>query len=426
MASVRKLLLVALGALAVNGEPLWADGVIRDGLGAISSGRGGTNLGFSDNGEILLDNPAAMTNVAGNGLFEVGGDLLFTDLKYSDPDNGRVDAHDNPMPMGQIALIRKSQDGLWAYGLGLYSQAGFSSVYDMNGPLPISGEQRYKSFGSLARILPGVSAKLTDRLSVGGTFGAAISHMEVEAPYYLQGPHPFAGTPTLMDFQGTGAAISWSVGAQYLLSDRTTLGVSYTGETNFHLDGNTLVSVPGLGTTRFDSTLDVEWPSILGAGLRHVVSPCLVLSTDVYWMGWSSSFDSFDLNLTRADNPAIAALTGPSLVDRFPLNWKDSVSVRLGLERSLAGDRVLRAGYVYHDNPIPAGTLTPLIAATLEHAVSVGAGQAWGCYQFDVAYQFSWSGEKTVGQSDFLGGDFSNSNVSTQAHWLMGSVVRRF
>ncbi|HEV3005593.1 MAG TPA: hypothetical protein VGX78_14100, partial [Pirellulales bacterium] len=45
-----------------------ADGVVRDGVGSISTGRGGTNLGFADNGAILLDNPGAMVNVANNGL----------------------------------------------------------------------------------------------------------------------------------------------------------------------------------------------------------------------------------------------------------------------------------------------------------------------------------------------------------------------
>lgn len=405
---------------------VWGDGVIRDGVGAIASGRGGTNLAFGDNGEVLLDNPAGMMQVGGAGLIECGGDLFFTDLTYSDADNPSVDAHNNPIPMGQLSIIRRSEDGLWAYGLGAFSQAGFAAVYDMNGPFPFSGPQRYKSMGALGRILPGVSVQLTDRLSAGGTLGVAVSHMELEAPYFLQGPHPFAGTPALLDLQGSGAALSWSVGMQYQLDDRTTFGASFTGETHFQLDGNTRLDIPGLGAARFDSTIDVQWPSILGAGLRHQLTPCTIVATDVIWMGWSSAFQNFDLHLTNADNPQIAALTGPALLERYPLAWRDTVSVRVGLERDLGCGRVVRTGYVYHRNPIPSDTLTPLIQSTLEHAVSAGYGWKLSEYQLDLAYQFSWSGEQEVASSDFIGGDFNNATHTTRAHWLMASVIRRF
>src|SRR5688500_17870254 len=90
-----------------------ADGVIRDGLGAISGGRGGTNLGFADNGEIIYDNPAGMANIDGCGLVECGIDVLFTDLKYSDADNGLTSASNDPFPMGQLSYMRRSEDGLW-------------------------------------------------------------------------------------------------------------------------------------------------------------------------------------------------------------------------------------------------------------------------------------------------------------------------
>ena len=52
-----------------------ADSILRDGVGAISASRGGTNLGFADNGTIILDNPGALVNVGGTGLVELGADL---------------------------------------------------------------------------------------------------------------------------------------------------------------------------------------------------------------------------------------------------------------------------------------------------------------------------------------------------------------
>ena len=52
-------------------RPAPADGVIRDGLGAFSSGRGGTNIAFADNGEVLYDNPAGIVNTNGRGSFDL-------------------------------------------------------------------------------------------------------------------------------------------------------------------------------------------------------------------------------------------------------------------------------------------------------------------------------------------------------------------
>ncbi|MDA1180399.1 MAG: hypothetical protein O2931_16590, partial [Planctomycetota bacterium] len=121
--------LTLLGTSFVTPQLMAASGLMRDSVGARASGRGGTNLGFADNGEILLDNPGGMVNLNGFELIECGGDILFTDMQYGDADNLVTDASDNPFPMGQLSLIRKSADGNFAYGLGAFSQGGFSAEY---------------------------------------------------------------------------------------------------------------------------------------------------------------------------------------------------------------------------------------------------------------------------------------------------------
>ena len=50
------LLAAGLGLLLSCSTPAFANGLIRDGVGAVSTGRGGTNIAHSDNGAILLDN----------------------------------------------------------------------------------------------------------------------------------------------------------------------------------------------------------------------------------------------------------------------------------------------------------------------------------------------------------------------------------
>ena len=416
--------LTLLGTSFVTPHLMAASGLMRDSVGARASGRGGTNLGFADNGEILLDNPGGMVNVNGFELIECGGDILFTDMQYGDADNLVTDASDNPFPMGQLSIIRKSADGNFAYGLGAFSQGGFSAEYLLNGPAPFTGQRNYKSMGVLAKVLPGVSVKMTDRWSVGGALGVGISHIELEGPYTLQSG-ALAGTPTMLDLQQTGAGLAWSVGTQYQLTSATTLGLTYQDETRMQLGGNARVEIPGLGQTYYDTELDWIWPRSVGLGLQHQACACRRYGADVVWYDWSSAFEQLDLKFRDPTNPLFEAVAGPRVDEAFPLLWRDSISVRMGVEQSLNNSKVVRMGYAWNRNPIPTATLTNYIPAVLEHTFSTGYGWKVAGYELDLAYQFSYGPTHHVQDSLLLGGDFDNSRIRTHAHWLMFSVMRR-
>lgn len=410
-------------AVALAGTT-FADGVVRDGLGAVSAGRGGVNLAFSDNGSVVMDNAAGMLNTPCCGLADLGFDVLFTDLGYEDPNN-RTGAADNPFPIGQIAYWRKSEDERWALGFGVFAPAGFSSVYDLQGPPLLPGPRHQKSLGALGRILPAAAYQLTDRLSIGGTLGVAVSHVELEGPYFLQAG-PLRGTPAILDLQQTGAALSWSAGLQYVLSPCTVIGLNYQDENRFQMGGNARAEVPGLGSSYFDTRFDLVWPRTLGLGARHELSPTRVLGVDVIWFDWSHAFDAFDVRFQNPTNPVFGAVVGPQYDERFPLQWRDTISVRVGYELLLPNDRTLRLGYVYHRNPIPDETLTPYIQATLEHGVSAGYGWFWNEYQLNLAYQYNFGRTRHVGTSALAGEDFSFSRIQSDAHWLYVSIVRQF
>ena len=136
-------LICAWAVLLLGAHVARADGVIRDGLGAISTGRGGANIAHSDNGEILLDNPAAMVNIPTRRLYELSADLLFCDPRYSDiPDNPTGGGELKLFPLGQLSYIAKSANGRWAFGLGVFPPAGFGADYDLTGPPLVPGTHR--------------------------------------------------------------------------------------------------------------------------------------------------------------------------------------------------------------------------------------------------------------------------------------------
>ncbi|WP_158222628.1 OmpP1/FadL family transporter [Rhodopirellula sp. MGV] len=402
---------------------LFADGTIRDGVGARSIGRGGTNIAHHDNAHVMLDNPAGLVGFEGDSMIEIGGHLLMTDLSYSDPDNPRTGDIDNPFPIGEVAFAKRLSDDVMV-GLGMFSQAGFAAEYILNGQGALAGPQHMKSIGAMARVLPTLSINLTDRLSFGATVGASISHVEFEGPYTLQGPNALAGTGLRVDAQGTGIAPHWSLGFQYDLSDATTIGVSYLEEADMELDGTTTAAIPGVGTARYDSQIDIVWPRMMGVGIAHQTPANRTFSFDAIWMDWSNAYRQIDLQLTNPNDPTFQ-IVAPTLNESIPMNWRDSVSLRFGVEQQLANCNVLRLGYIYHRNPIPAETLTPFIQTTIEHALSVGYGWNWRGLEMDFAYQWMFGPDVTVGTSDLTGGDYDNAISTASAHQFSLSFRRR-
>lgn len=412
--------------MAFSVDVALGDGVIRDGLGAISSGRGGTNIAHCDNGEILLDNPAGMVNIKRRRMAELSADLLLCDLHYADLQDD-TDAVSKLFPLGQLSYMIRSPDGQWALGVGVFGPAGFGGEFHLTNP--IVGSHRYKSFGALAKVLPGVAYRLTDRLSVGATFGVGISHAELEGPFFLQ-TGPLQGVPTVLYLDASGATPVWSTGLQYQLSERTMVGVTYQSESRFCLRGNMSADVylpgPTIVSSDFDVRMNLTWPRSVGLGIKHDLSPRQRVSADVIWFDWPHAFDTLGLELSNASNPLIPGLVGPTIHDDFPLDWRDSVSMRLGYERFFDRSRVLRAGYVFHRNPIPDATLTPYIPAILEHAFSIGWGRRWGDCNLDLAYQFSFGPDRNVTASSIVGGDFDSSRVTARAHWVFLSFSKQF
>ena len=412
---------IGLAATTLTVGSLLASGVVRDSIGGTSSGRGGANIAHADNGPAMLSNPASIVNIGNPQLLEFGVDTVFTDLDYSDPQNsGATDAAISPLP--HLTYISRSEDGSWGTGIGVYAPAGFSSNWELVNSF--FGEQTYSSFGALVKVLPGAAYRVNDRLSVGATLGASISRVELDTPFFIQSG-VLAGAPALLDLKATGVTPTWSLGMQYQVSDQTTVGVSYTSEDRFRLEGDASATIlPGPINSNFDAEVDLVWPQSVGAGIAHFVTEQHRVSADVVWYDWSRAFDQVDLKFTNASNPLVPIIAGPVVRDSFPLNWEDSVSVRLGYEFFRTPSDVIRTGYIYNAPNIPGSTLTPLIPATMEHSFTVGYGKCWHIWRSDFAYQYAWGPNRSVGTSALVGGDFDDSNSRSQAHWVTVSFMR--
>ncbi len=408
---------------------LLADGLVRDGLGPISGGRGGTNQAFADNAAIIIDNPAGMMNVAGTGLVEFGVDTVIPVVDYADPYND-VQSKVRPLPLPNVGFIRKVDDR-WAWGIGAFVPAGFGASYGvMNEPL--TGANLLRSQGGMAKLLPALSFRATERLSLGISVGIGFSYASLDGPLYLQSGS-MAGVPSIMDIEGTGVAPVGSVGLQYRLTEKTMIGATYTEQSNFWVHGGTnAMLLPGFSLeSHFDSKMKLKWPRSVAVGLKHDFCPHRRFSADVIWFDWSQAFNNIEIVLYNPTNPAIAPILGAlgeSLPVRqyFPLNWTDTVSMRLGYEMDLTDADTFRFGYVYHSSPSPDSTLNPYLDGILDNSFTLGYTRRFSRASFNAAYQYSFSGNRYVADSSLIGGQFDDSYMRAQAHFAMLSVLVPF
>ena len=125
----------------------------------------------------------------------------------------------------------------------------------------------------------------------------------------------------------------------------------------------------------YDLNVDLAFPQSLGFGLSYAATDCLQLGMDIEWLGWAKAFDKMTLNLSNGNNANINKMldnSGTFSLD-FPMNWKNSLLVKVGGEYKASKALSLRLGYAYGSNPVPESTVFPVFPAVVEQHVTVGA-----------------------------------------------------
>ena len=131
----------------------------------------------------------------------------------------------------------------------------------------------------------------------------------------------------------------------------------------------------GLGAARPDFHYDAEvvnaFPQMISGGVSWQAHARLRLAAQLDWIDWSGAFDDLHVKLRNGNNTDLNGVVGSdSMEDVVPLDWKDQLIVRVGGEFAATERIQLRAGYSYGRSPVPSGTLTPLTAVIMEHALT--------------------------------------------------------
>jgi long-chain fatty acid transport protein len=182
------------------------------------------------------------------------------------------------------------------------------------------------------------------------------------------------------------------------------------------------------GTLPFDYDANVRniFPQDVTVGVSWKLHPQWRLAFQLDWIDWANAFHTLPVKLSEGNNATVNSVLGSSFSDSIPLNWKDELVYRAGLEYEVTKNLALRAGYCYGSSPVPDSTLTPMTAAIMENTITAGIGYQWRRFQFELAYQYDIPATQYVGTSGLRAGEYSNSSTEVSMHTLALTTSMRF
>lgn len=426
--SVRRLIVLTAALLSIS-MAASADDFLTSGASARAVATGGAYLPSSDNVlDAMAINPAGLALLSAP-VFDLSLKAVFARGQFTNsanPDgrlssNGAVPYGAFGGPVGSGPASRRFSVGFAA----LPELLGYAKwrYNDAPGPGGVSyGLQNNNSEILAMRAAVGVGVYLNSRVQLGASLGAVYNSNTLQTAYVFQNYAPLAGLKTLLDLHTDGIGWNGSVGALVRASKRLRFGVAYKTGTTVRSTGAAAgnagiqFAAIGLGAARPDFRYNAEVDNVLPrAASANVVwqfDSRTRLTGQADWIGWKDAFVRLPVILTNGTNSDINGLLGTNAIaDSIPLQWRDQIVGRFGVERSWLENAVFRAGYAHSNSPVPDSTLSPLTAAIARHTVSAGIGYRRGRWRLDVAYAIDPWAAQSVQQSALLAGEYANSRV---------------
>jgi long-subunit fatty acid transport protein len=393
---------------------------------------GGTTSAVADNPQdALLGNPAALSEIARPTIeLSAGGGFLHGDFSNrANHDNVLNDA--GAFGAGAAAVAWGPVHFALGFNpdMALRARWRYSDTPGGADGATTYGTQPQESEITLLRTSFGMSWQIVPSLSVGASVGLLYNQNELHAPYIFQDQPVLRTAKTLLNLETSGWGWNYEAGLLWKPLPNLHLGASYTSSARIVSDGRASGNAGvqfanlGLGAARPDFAYDASvintFPQQVTGGIAWDVTSRLTLTVEMDWTNWSNSFNTLGVRLKNGNNKSInGLLNSTSLNDDIPLDWRNQFVERFGAEFKLTDHWTVRAGYFHANNPVPAGTLTPLTAAITESTLTAGLGFHTGRFKTDLAYQWGIPNTVHVGQSALASGEYSNSSVRVSEQWV--------
>ena len=416
-------------------------------VGVYRGAAGAKDASMASAGSVLGTTPVAALSWNPAGLASLDQpevDIALAALSARGTFANRVDSNgllrdaQGVVPDGAVAF--PLQHGRFVVAGGLLADgaiAGSWQYRDVPGAAGATyGLATHRSGVIVLRPTAGLGARLGSRVSVGGSVSMLWNHNELSSPYIFQTQAPLVGLKTMLDVEASGTGWSASLGAVVKPAKTFSAAVSWRSSTTLTTKGQATgdawaqFAAAGIAAdSKFEYSAAVRnsFPSMVAAAAEWQATPRVQISGQLERWGWRDAFSSLPITLTNGSNAAINGLVGSNrIVEEVPLDWKNQLVSRAGVEFAWRPAVTLRGGYSYGPSPVPTDTLTPMTAAIVEHTLGFGVGLLQGATRVDVGYQWSPTTKRQVQDTALQGSEYDNTSVSVGVQGFVLSVSRRF
>jgi len=365
--------------------------------GAAATARGDAFAATADDPSAIYYNPAGITQLSGTRAL-LGGYAISLKTRVSldapgdNSDFHNINTHLQAVPT--FFATWKPEGSRLALGVGTYVPFGFAITYPDDTPFRTIAR---KGSIQMTTINPTAAYQLTDTLSIG--LGATINYgrAELDRGIVIPGDNfRFKGDGVTYGFD---AGIMWSPHRMHHfgLTYRSATRVDFSGHSSVDIDSFKIATpfgpfkVPGTHT-REDADAVFDMPQTITFGYSFRPTEDWNFEFNLDWADWDK-LNTVTLHQTSGD---VA----------IPFNWKSSFMYEFGVTKKFAHNFHASVGYVYSETSVPNESFSPAIPDSNRHIVSAGFGQSYDHFNWNVAYQYTYSPARSVVQGTTADGTY--------------------
>ena len=348
----RTLLSTALAAALAAPAAHATVGYFQHGYGERSKAMGGVGIAYPQDAIAAALNPAGMVLVGdrmdfGTGVFRPVRNTTITGntSALASATNGSYDLNDDQnFPLGHFGYNKMVRPNM-SFGVSIYGNGGMNTSYDGNSIGLFAGTPSIVAQGvDLMQLF--VAPTLAFRTDGAHAFG--VSLVLAAQRFKANGIGGFAGLSTdAANLTNRGYDMSTGAGVRIgwigRLSPQLSVGVTYATKTYM----SKFDKYRGL----FAEQGDFDIPANYGIGLALKASDRTTLALDVMRILYS--------DVAAVGNPGIYGYLSGTVgqlgaPNGMGFGWRDVTAVKVGVAHRYSSRLLLRGGFVYNTQPIPA------------------------------------------------------------------------
>ncbi|MDR0390490.1 MAG: outer membrane protein transport protein [Planctomycetaceae bacterium] len=416
------IFLTVSSIISVTKNPVFAQGVLLRGIGAVNSSMGSVATGTPiDSAGALYWNPASISALEKSELaFGLG--LILPNSRVSSSIagiSGSTKSEAGTVPNPNMSFVwRRCPQSAVTFGLGVSAVGGAAALYSADPTNPILGNRSKSSEVAIFQLTPTISYKITKQLSIGAAPIIDLASLSINP---MQLGQPLTPGNELHNY---GTRYAWGGGFQigtfYDFKNHYKFGFMFKSPVwyeNLQYKGTTLgAPTPQAHSGKFD----LDLPLTLSLGMSYDGFKDTVIGVDVRY---------FDYGAADGFNKGIIVKNGTPYVGG--LDWESIWSVAVGVQKKVSDKLTLRLGYCWNENPIPNRSSMLNVAAplTVQHTINIGATYAIvRNLEFSIAYSHGFKGKVTGNFSSTIGTNTYYGAVTneTSANEIMLGITKKW